>query len=157
MADFTSYSSMDTLIIYTSPHHGNTERIAQAMAGVLNADLRRPHEVAPDETRDYGLLGLGSGIYFWKHHRTILTLADRLYASNGQSAFIFSTRGSFPTWVGHRALKHKLQERGFDIRGEFSCKGYDTYGLLKLVGGINKGRPSREDLKDARRFAEELL
>jgi len=148
---------MDNLIIYTSPHHGNTEKIAQAMARVLDAELRFPHEIASDELGDYGLLGLGSGIYFWKHHHTLLTLADRLYASNEQSAFIFSTRGSFPMWVGHRALKQRLRERGFDIRGEFSCKGYDTYGLLKLVGGINKGRPNQEDLKDAQRFAEGLL
>jgi flavodoxin len=76
--------------------------------------------------------------------------------SNNQSVFIFSTRGSFPLWVGHRSLKKKLKEKKFDILGEFSCKGLDTYGLLKLVGGINRGHPNQEDLENARFFAEGL-
>jgi len=157
MVLFISLYGMDTLIIYTSIHHGNTKKIAQAMAEVLDADLRRPNEMVLDEMHDYDLLGFGSGIYFWKHHKNILALADQLYNPNGQSAFIFSTRGSFPMWVGHRALKKKLWKKGFDVLGEFSCKGYDTYGLLKLAGGINKSRPSQEDMKDARRFAEGLI
>ena len=148
---------MQTLIIYTSVHHGNTEKIAQVMADVLDADLCRPSEIRPNKILDYDLFGFGSGIYFFKHHRNILALVDELHDLKGKSAFIFSTRGSFPMWIGHCALKKKLREKGFDIKREFSCKGYDTYGLLKLTGGINKGRPSFKDLDDAIRFAEGLI
>jgi len=46
--------------------------------------------------------------------------------------------------------------RGFTIAGEFSCRGWDTFGLLKLIGGINKGRPDEQDLKRAEDFARHL-
>ena len=38
------------------------------------------------------------------------------------------------------------------VLGEFSCKGYDTFGPFRLVGGIAKGHPDAADLEDARRF-----
>jgi hypothetical protein len=43
--------------------------------------------------------------------------------------------------------------KGFTIIGEFSCKGFNTFGPLKLVGGINKGRPNESDLNKAENFA----
>jgi flavodoxin len=49
-----------------------------------------------------------------------------------------------------------LVNRGFSIAGEFSCKGWDTVGPLKLFGGINKGRPNEGDLEGARVFARRL-
>ncbi len=36
------------LVIYNSVHHGNTERIAKAMADVLEAKLVKPQEVDVD-------------------------------------------------------------------------------------------------------------
>ena len=36
-------------------------------------------------------------------------------------------------------------------------KGFDTYGLLKLIGGINKGRSNKRDLGQERIFAYNLL
>jgi hypothetical protein len=40
--------------------------------------------------------------------------------------------------------------------GNFSCRAYDTWTPLKLVGGIRKGRPNADDLAAARAFAEGL-
>ena len=40
--------------------------------------------------------------------------------------------------------------------GEFGCKGYDTFGPFKLVGGIAKGRPNEADLEQARSFYHEI-
>jgi len=54
-------------------------------------------------------------------------------------------------------LRKKLIEKGFNIVGEFSCKGFDTFGMLKYIGGINKNRPNEKDLEKAKSFAEELL
>lgn len=46
--------------------------------------------------------------------------------------------------------------RGFSVVGEFSCKAWDTWGPLKLVGGTNKGGPNADDLEEARVFARGL-
>ena len=40
---------------------------------------------------------------------------------------------------------------------DFSCRGFNTHGPLKLVGGINKGHPDLKDLKHAEIFARNLL
>ena len=52
------------MIIYVSVHHGNTAKIAQIMAEVLNAKLVKPNQVNIDELLNYELIGFGSGIYF---------------------------------------------------------------------------------------------
>lgn len=48
---------MKTLILYFSFHHKNTERIAKAMAEVLNADLVEVTEASPEIVFDYDLIG----------------------------------------------------------------------------------------------------
>ena len=47
-------------------------------------------------------------------------------------------------------------ERGCPVLGEFGCRGYDTFGPFKLVGGIAKGRPDGRDLEHARSFYRDL-
>lgn len=47
-------------------------------------------------------------------------------------------------------------QKGYTLVGEFSCKGLDTYGLLKTFGGINKGRPNEQDMEKAREFARKI-
>jgi flavodoxin len=40
--------------------------------------------------------------------------------------------------------------------GRFSCKGYDTFGPFKLVGGLAKGHPDETDLENAVAFVKGL-
>ncbi|MFO7807500.1 MAG: flavodoxin, partial [Candidatus Moraniibacteriota bacterium] len=54
----------------------------------------------------------------------------------------------------HDKFRKILQEKNFEIAGDFNCPGYDTYSVLKWIGGVYKGRPSQKDLKRAREFAE---
>ncbi|MCK5629471.1 MAG: flavodoxin family protein [Nanoarchaeota archaeon] len=148
---------MKTLIIYISIHQGNTEKIAKAMAGILNAKLINPDEVKIDELSQYDLIGFGSGIYFQKHHKSLLNLVDKLPKLQNKNAFIFSTRGMGPVRFYHRLLRNKLLKKGFNIAGEFSCKGFDTFGPFKIIGGINKGRPGKKDLENAKDFARDII
>jgi flavodoxin len=57
----------------------------------------------------------------------------------------------------NKPLKEKLSEKGFRIIGEFSCRGYDTFGPFKIIGGIRKDRPNKKDIEQARNFAQSLL
>jgi flavodoxin len=146
---------MKTLIIYASVHHQNTEKVARAMAEELGADLTPIKEAQPGNLLAYDLIGFGSGIYYGKFHRTLLQFVEALPAIAGKRAFMFSTSGEGGT-ERHVALKELLISRGFTVTGEFSCKGWDTWGPLKLTGGINKGRPNEQDLAEARLFARGL-
>ena len=41
--------------------------------------------------------------------------------------------------------------------GRFQCKGFDTYGPFKLIGGIAKGHPDQKDIREAVEFYKEIL
>ena len=129
------------------------------MATTLNAQLVNLNEADIPAFADYDLIGLGSGIYWGKHDRRLLDLVDNLPLQNNKKAFVFSTSGLNEGRVlnkFNRRLKRKLAEKGFTIIGEFSCRGFDTMGPLKLIGGINKGRPNDNDLEAAAHFANGL-
>jgi flavodoxin len=145
---------MKAIVIYTSIHHGNTKKVAEVIAKALKAKLVDLTKATPNISK-YDLIGFGSGIYFYRHHKKLLEFVDNLPCIN-KKAFIFSTKGAGSAASHHRALRRRLLNKGLKVVGEFSCKGWDTYTLLKLFGGINKGHPDKEDLMKAERFAKSL-
>jgi flavodoxin len=150
---------MNTLVIYISVHHGNTERIAKAMGNILGADLVQVKQADADMLERYDLIGFGSGIYFGKHHESLLDFVDKLAAVGDKKAFVFCTSGLRKMPLVHdfdKSLEEKLRRKGFDIIGEFSCRGYDTSRAAMIVGGINRGRPNARDLQRAKDFARRL-
>ena len=146
--------TMKTVIVYTSVHHQNTEKVAKVMAEALEAELIPVANAKPETLATYDLIGFGSGIYFGKHHKTLLRFVEALPPVTQKKAFVVSTSGDGK--MHHTALKEKLASRGFLVVDEFCCKGWDTVGPLKLFGGINKGRPDENDLAAARDFAQGL-
>ncbi|MFH1393906.1 MAG: flavodoxin family protein [Candidatus Micrarchaeota archaeon] len=151
---------MKCVIICKSVHNGNTKKIADSMAEVLNADVRLPTDVEMNACEEYDLIGIGSGIYHSKHHDSLFRLVQQLRPSRqGNRIFIFSTSGMEERKHLNdytKPLKDMLLAKGFDVVGTFSCRGYDNWGPFKLVGGINKGRPNDEDVANARQFASKL-
>ncbi|MGZ4857566.1 MAG: hypothetical protein ACXVZU_04305 [Methanobacteriaceae archaeon] len=47
-------------------------------------------------------------------------------------------------------------EKGFEVVDQYHTKAFDSWGFLKLINGINKGRPNQEDLQIAEDFARNL-
>ncbi|GHE01547.1 flavodoxin family protein [Streptomyces alanosinicus] len=142
-----------TLIICTSVSHGNTRRVAEAMAEVLGAKVVEPDQVELAELGDYDLIGFGSGIFNRRFHPDLLRFVSALPGAHG-SAFVFATSGL--PGVRFEPLLRALQDKGFKTAGTFSCRAFDTWAPFKPVGGIRKGRPDRSDLQAARQFAEGL-
>jgi flavodoxin len=150
---------MKALIIYISVHHGNTERVAKVMANILDADLLQVRQVDASMLEQYDLIGFGSGIYVGKHHNSLLDFVDKLPMMRNKKAFIFSTSGLRKMRFIHnfdKPLREKLRRKGFNIIGEFSCRGYDTSQAAMIVGGINRDRPDARDLQQAKDFARGL-
>jgi flavodoxin len=150
---------MKSLIIVFSYHHRNTQKIAEAMAKVLDAQVKSPQETAPTELQQFDLVGFGSGIDSGKHCKEMLDFADKLPQVANKKAFIFSTSGvathKYMVKI-HTLLREKLQSKGYVIADEFNCRGFNTNSFLKFFGGMNKGRPSAEDLRNAEEFASKL-
>jgi flavodoxin len=150
---------MKSLLGLFSYHHNNTEKVANVFAKVLDAQIKTPQQINPEELQEYTLIGFGSGIYGGKHHKLLLDLADTLPQITNRKAFIFSTSamtGKAKVAKDHSLLREKLQSKGYTIIDEFSCKGFNTNSFLRYFGGMNKGRPNAEDLKHAEEFAQNL-
>ncbi|HOX35453.1 MAG TPA: flavodoxin family protein [Methanoregulaceae archaeon] len=153
-----------SLVIVFSYHHGNTEKIARAIGGVLGAGVKAPQEIRPEEIAGYDLVGFGSGIYSATFDPSVLTLADRLPQSQGTKAFLFSTYGA-PGFIANREfieknhdeMRQKLQARGYTVIGDFGCAGWNTNSFLKYFGGLNKSRPDAGDLRNAEAFARAMM
>jgi flavodoxin len=149
---------MKTLIVCFSYHHKNTEKIASVFAKTLDAEVKMPSEVDPKRLSEYELIGFGSGISFGNHYKVLLDLVDKLPAVTDKKAFIFSTSGQTKKASKfHQKVREMLESKGFSIVGEFNCAGFDTYGALKIFGGIQKGHPDEEDLNQAETFAKGLI
>ncbi len=149
-----------TIIVVYSYHHKNTEKIAHAMAGKLNAVVQYPQSVNPDELQAYDLIGFGAGIDSGKHYAPILQFAETLPAVKDKKAFIFSTSGlggKKKMFRDHKALRNILTAKGYCVVDEFSCVGLNTNSFLKHFGGINKDRPNAEDLRNAADFSEKII
>jgi flavodoxin len=148
---------MKTVVVCLSIHHGNTRRIAEAMAEVLRADVVTVEEAATLDGREYDLIGFGSGIYFCRHHASLRNLVTEM-PSLSRRAFVFSTAGIAslaPIW--HNSLIRRLRRRGCEIVGQFCCPGWDTVGPLRLFGGLHARRPNKNDLCRAAHFAQTLI
>ena len=155
--------AMKSLVVVFSYHHNNTEKIAKAIAQVLGAEVKTPQQVKPGEIAEYNLVGFGSGIYSATFDPSVLDLADRLPQVSNKKAFLFSTYGA-PAFIAnrefieknHQQIREKLQAKGYTVIGEFGCAGWNTNSFLKYFGGLNKGRPNAEDLRNAEEFARSV-
>jgi flavodoxin len=148
------------LIVCKSAHHGNTAKVAEAMAGELGAEIAAPEAVSYTSIAGRPIIGFGSGVYYGRMHEALYEwlhgLPDAPEATT--PAFVFSTSGlPWLTWFWHRPLRRLLARKGFRFLGEFSCGGYDTWGPLWLTGGLNKNHPDERDLERARTFAAEMV
>lgn len=159
--------NIKTMLVVHSWHHGNTQKLALAMAQVLGAEVRAPAQLGPKDLEAYDLVGFGSGIDSGSHYAPLLEFAKALPRRENAGAFIFSTCGlpaafahgeAFRSQLAsnHEALREILHGKAYSILGEFSCVGFNTNSFLKLFGGLNRGRPDATDLEQARAFALDL-
>ena len=94
------------------------------------------------------MIGFASGIYFSKFHQSILGFAEKNLPDD-KKVFLICTYGGS---ANYKSIEQILDKKRSKVIGKFGCKGYDTFGPFKLVGGIAKGHPDEEDIKNAVEF-----
>ena len=143
-----------TVIVYVSTHHGNTKKLLEAIADKHDVDLV---DVTENETCDlsgYGRIGIASGIAFGKYHPQMLRFLETNMPEN-KEVFFIHTAGD-PRESHADSARDITAERNCRCLGVFYCKGFDTYGPFKLIGGNNRRHPDEEDIKQALLFYEGL-
>ncbi len=146
---------MKALIVCDSRAYGNTRKVAETMAAVLDAEVVTPHEARSIVFADYDLVGFGSGIYAMNFYSDLRQLVGTLPKVEGRRAFIFLTSASSERSMRKPVAKvaATLGDRGYEVLGHFWCRGFWSPWWLRLIGGVNKGHPDRSDLDAAAAFA----
>lgn len=145
---------MKTAVCYYSRHHGNTLKVLEAMAGEGEVDLIDVTTRQTVRLEGYDCIGFASGIYGFGFHKAVVEFA-RQYLPQGKPVFFVYTYGG-AKGNGPKDLEMIAREKGCPVLGGYSCKGYDTFGPFKLVGGIAKGHPDERDLNGARSFFRQI-
>ena len=125
------------------------------MAEKVSADILKAADANLNKFGKYDIVGFGSGVYNGKLHKELSEILSKLPQQDDKKGFIFSTTGSKTySSMAHERFRPMLEEKGFEIIGEFSCLGFDT-ALTKE--GINNGRPNKQDIKDAEDFIVNII
>ncbi len=138
---------MKSILIYASTHHGNTKKVVDAIANEFDIEVVDATKIHEKDLTDYDLIGFASGIFFTKFSEQVLRFARECLPEN-KNVFFIATAGN-PMKGNFNSIASMAEEKKCNEVGRFQCKGFDTYGPFKLVGGIQKGHPDEDELKDA--------
>lgn len=145
---------MKTAVCYYSRHHGNTRKVLEAMAWEGEMDLVDVTARRAVRLEDYDCVGFASGIYYGKFQKSLLQFA-RQYLPEGKDVFFACTYGMYrPGYT--RDIAAVAEKKNCRVLGTFGCRGFDTFGPFKLLGGIAKGHPNARDLEKARGFFRQI-
>ena len=127
---------MKSMIIYESTHHGNTKKLVDAIAKKHSVETAGIEEAKSIDLSGYDMVGLASGISFGKFYRRMAEFAIKI--PSGSRVFLLYTCGN-PSGGYVKSITRTLGSNGARVMGSYGCRGYDTYGPFKLVGGLPKG------------------
>lgn len=146
---------MKTAIIYYSQHHGNTKKLLDAMAAA-DPDLTLIDATSAGEMdlSEYDRIGIASGVYYNSFAKQVLSCVEK-YLPEGKPVFFVYTHGA-PKVVPLKEVRKITQAKHCPELGAYHCQGFDTFGPFKLVGGLAKGHPTKDETEAAVRFYQEL-
>ena len=143
------------VIIYASTHHGNTKKLAEAIANQYVIHLIDATKQQTADLSAYDLIGFASGIDFGKFYEVVEQFLEENLPENKRVFFLYTCAKVSNRFT--ETIKTAARKKGAIILGEYGCRGFNTYGPWKMIGGMNKGHPNGEELEAACRFYGELL
>lgn len=145
------------IIVYISFHHMNTKKLLDGLKEKVDEiELVDIKDASKIDFSKYKYIGFASGIYYGMFHKSIISLAEKIDFNEEQRVFLIYTCGV--DYKNHaRGMENILKKKKCEYVGKFKCNGYDTYGILKYIGGISKGYPSKYDIFDLIDFIRDVL
>ena len=147
---------MDTKtgIVYVSTHHGNTKKLLDAIAEQNPVDLVDVTANEQYNLSGYDRIGIASGVAYGKYYPQMLKFLEN-NLPDGKEVFFLHTAGD-PRESHANSAKAIAEKRNCRSLGVFYCKGFDTFGPFRLLGGINKYHPDDEEIRQAIEFYRKL-
>ena len=106
------------------------------------------------DLQEYEVIGFASGIDFGKFYEEIENFAEANLPIKKEVFLLYTCameRKGFTNSIREIALK-----KDAIILGEYGCKGYNTYGPWKVIGGMNKKHPTEVEVKSAVEFFDKI-
>lgn len=134
-----------TAIAYYSAHHGNTKRVLDAIKQEdLSIQLIDVTRTPIFDLSEYDRIGVASGIYYSSFAQQIYQFLENNLPDHKQ-VFAIYTAGILKKGYT-RDIRIIAEHNKCKFIGEYGCKGYDTFGPLKFLGGINMNHPTQEEI-----------
>ncbi|SFB35492.1 Flavodoxin [Acetitomaculum ruminis DSM 5522] len=146
--------SKKAIIICASTHHGNTRKLANAIADKYGVEIVDATKTKEKDLSEYDLIGFASGIYAGKLHQAVINFAKNNLSKNKDVFYIITSAMGKDQY---KSIETAIEGKNANVVGTFACKGYNTFGPFKLVGGTAKGHPDTDDINNALRFYEGLI
>ena len=143
------------VIVYESVHQRNTKKLVKAISERYNLTLIDAKSEEKIDLFEYDIIGFASGIDFGKFYPNIEQCLKENLPENKNVFFMYTC--AKPNKKFTQAIKTEALKKNANILGEYGCKGYNTYGPWKLIGGINKHHPDDNDISGAIKFFENII
>jgi flavodoxin len=146
---------MKTAILFYSKHHGNTKKLLDAIKDAdPKVDLIDVTAAGAENLSGYDRVGIASGIYYTSFAKQVISYASN-HLPEGKPVFFIYTHGA-PTGGFLKGIREITGRKHCKELGDYRCQGFDTFGPFKLVGGIAKGHPTKEEIDAAVKFFQRL-
>ena len=145
---------MKTAIAYYSKHHGNTKKLLDAIAAAAEVELIDVTVTKNADLSGCDRIGFASGIYYGAFAKQIQAFALE-YLPEGKQVFLIETCGS-PRKGYFSAMEKIAAGKNCTVIGKYECLGFDTFGPFKLIGGLQKGHPTEDEIQKAVEFYKGL-
>lgn len=132
------------VIIYTSMHHGNTYKLVKAISDKHNIEIIDATKQMVADLQKYDVIGFASGIDFGKFYETIENFAKENLPIKKQVFFLYTCAMERKGFTN--SIREIVTKKDAEVLGEYGCKGYNTYGPWKVIGGMNKKHPTEEEI-----------
>ncbi len=140
---------MKAAIAYYSRHHGNTKKLLDAIRELGDIKLIDVTECMEADLSEYDMIGFASGIYYSRFSGKVVEFARKNLPA-GKRVFLINTYGVKGDYT--REMRRIIEEKSCRLVGTYGCRGFDTFGPFKLIGGLAKGHPDENDIKGAVEF-----
>jgi len=141
-------------VAYHSYHHGNTKKVLEAIIKLIDVKLIDVSKCKEASLSQYDLIGFASGTYFGKFSDLVVKFAKNNLPDK-KPVFLVNTYGLIG--ASTKEIEKIIADKGCELLGIYGCRGFDTFGPFKLVGGISKGHPDENDLRGAVEFFRKII
>lgn len=146
---------MKIAIVYASRHQGNTRRLVEGIGEKLDVTLFDAEVYKYGDLSEYDLIGFASGIDFGRFYDPVIQFLKENLPDHRKVFYLYTCARVNDRFVG--SIQEEAAKKGAVSLGTYGCRGYNTYGPWKLIGGMNRNHPDRAEIEAAVEFIESFI